>query len=174
MVGAEPAQLAFALADLAVELVDQSQARFDRSLPWLRQTESHEQRAAADTEEIGDRARLPVRQQDRVHALLQARAVAHQVQAPARAFALGAHAGVREPDRRHQVAASPGRPFFMAFLYHGSSRDRTAHVPRLVSGELASSRLTSPDHAFASRESRPNSGPAATFAVTLPIRPGGC
>jgi hypothetical protein len=33
VVGAEPAQLAFALADLAVELVDQAQARLDRALP---------------------------------------------------------------------------------------------------------------------------------------------
>jgi hypothetical protein len=34
VVGAEPAQLALALCDLAVELVDQTQARLDRSLPW--------------------------------------------------------------------------------------------------------------------------------------------
>jgi hypothetical protein len=33
------AQLPLALADLAVELVDQSQARFDRSLPRLRRAE---------------------------------------------------------------------------------------------------------------------------------------
>jgi hypothetical protein len=35
VVGSEPAQFSFALADLAVELVDQAQARFDRALPRL-------------------------------------------------------------------------------------------------------------------------------------------
>ena len=33
MVGAEPAQLALAVADLALELVDQTQTRLDRALP---------------------------------------------------------------------------------------------------------------------------------------------
>jgi hypothetical protein len=41
-----------------------------------------------------------------VHALLQARSVTHQVQAPAGALALGTHARVGQPDRRHQVAAA--------------------------------------------------------------------
>jgi hypothetical protein len=36
VVGAEAAQLTLALADLAVELVDQTQAGVDRSLPRLR------------------------------------------------------------------------------------------------------------------------------------------
>jgi len=40
MVGAEAAQLTFALADLALELVDQAQAGLDRSLPRLRQAEA--------------------------------------------------------------------------------------------------------------------------------------
>ena len=44
-------------------------------------------------------------EQDRVHALLQARAVADEVQPPARPLALGAHARVGQPDRRHQIAA---------------------------------------------------------------------
>jgi len=39
-----------------------------------------------------------------VHALLQAGAVADEVQAPAIPLALGAHARVRQPDRRHEVA----------------------------------------------------------------------
>jgi hypothetical protein len=47
-----------------------------------------------------------VAEQDRVHALLQAGAVAHQVQAPARTLALGAHLRVGQPDRRHQIAAA--------------------------------------------------------------------
>jgi hypothetical protein len=53
VVGADPAQLALALADLALELVDQAQARLDRSLPWLRQAKPREQLAATHTEEIG-------------------------------------------------------------------------------------------------------------------------
>ena len=55
MVGAEPAQLPLALADLALELVDQAQAGLDRSLPGLRQTETREQWPPADTEQVGER-----------------------------------------------------------------------------------------------------------------------
>src|SRR4051794_16541053 len=102
MVGAESPQLTLAVGELALELVDQPQARLDRSLPRLRQPEPDEQLATAHTEEIGDRTRLAVREQDRVHALLQARAVTHQVEPPARAFALGTHLRVGQPDRRHQ------------------------------------------------------------------------
>jgi hypothetical protein len=39
-----------------------------------------------------------------VHALFEAGAVAHEVQAPARPLALGAHARIGQPVRRHQVA----------------------------------------------------------------------
>src|SRR5436305_11880686 len=104
MVGAEPAQLALAVADLAVELVDQTQAGLDRALPRLRESEPGEQLAAAYAEQIGDRAGLAVREQDRVHALLQAGAVAHQVQTPTGTLALSAHQRVGQPDRRHQLA----------------------------------------------------------------------
>jgi hypothetical protein len=104
VVGAEPAQLALALADLAVELVDQPQAGLERGLPRLRQPEPGEQPAAADAEEIGDGAGLAVGEQDRVHALLQARAVADEMQTPARA--LGSDGRVGQPDRRHEVAAA--------------------------------------------------------------------
>jgi hypothetical protein len=45
-----------------------------------------------------------VREQHRVHALLQARAVAHQVQPPTRTLALSAHHRIGQPDRRHQIA----------------------------------------------------------------------
>jgi hypothetical protein len=103
MVGAEPTQLALAFADLAIELVDQPQARVDRALPGLRQSEPSEQLAAADAEEIGDGAGFAVREQDRVHALLQARAVADEVQAPARSLALSTHKRIGQPDRRHQI-----------------------------------------------------------------------
>jgi hypothetical protein len=40
-----------------------------------------------------------------VLALVQARAVTHQVQAPTRALAISAYEWVGQPDRRHQVAA---------------------------------------------------------------------
>jgi hypothetical protein len=59
--------------------------------------------AAADTEQIGDWTRFAVREQDGVHALLQARAVTDEVQAPARALPLGAYQGIWQPDRRHQL-----------------------------------------------------------------------
>jgi hypothetical protein len=87
-----------------LELVDQAQAGLDRRLPRLRQPEAREQLTAARAEQIGDRAGLAVREQDGVHPLLQARAVTHQVQPPARPLALGAHAGIGQPDRRHQIA----------------------------------------------------------------------
>ena len=105
MLGTEPTQLALAVGDLALELVDQTQAGLDRCLPRLGQTEPGEQLATTETEEIGDRAGSAVREQDGVHALLQTRAVADKVQPPAGSFALGAHARVGQPDRRHQVAA---------------------------------------------------------------------
>src|SRR5918995_2553509 len=71
MVGAEPTQLALAIGDLAVELVDQAQAGLDRPSPGLGQVKSGEQLAAADTEEVGDGGGLAVREQHRVHALLE-------------------------------------------------------------------------------------------------------
>jgi hypothetical protein len=105
VVGAEAAQLALALGDLAVELVDQAEARFERALPRLRQGEPGEQLTTADTKQVGDRAGLAVREQDGMHALLQARTVADQVQPPARPLPLGAHEWIGQPDRRHQIAA---------------------------------------------------------------------
>jgi hypothetical protein len=80
-----------ALVDLAVELVDQAQAGLDGCLPRVGEVEPGEQLAAADTEEVGDRAGLALCEQDGVHALLQARAMADQVQPPARTLAFGAH-----------------------------------------------------------------------------------
>jgi hypothetical protein len=47
------------------------------------------------------RARLAVREQDGVHALFQAGAVAHQVEAPACTLPLSAHERIGQPDRRH-------------------------------------------------------------------------
>ena len=104
MLGPEATQLALAVIDLAVELVDQAQTGLDRPLPRLRQAEPCEQQAAAETEEVEDRARLSVGKQHRVHALLQARAVAHEMQPPACTLPLSAHERIRQPDRRHQIA----------------------------------------------------------------------
>src|SRR6266496_5094932 len=105
VVGAEAAQLALAVVDLAVELVDQTQAGLEGALPRLWETEPVEQLAAADAEEVGDGAGLAVCEQYGVHALLQARAVADEMQPPASAFALATHGRVWQPDRRHQLAA---------------------------------------------------------------------
>jgi hypothetical protein len=71
VVGAEAAQLALAVADLAVELVDQPQAGLERSLPGLGQPKPGEQLTAVDAEQIGDRAGLAVREQDRMDAYEQ-------------------------------------------------------------------------------------------------------
>jgi len=46
-----------------------------------------------------------VRKQDRVHALLEARAVTDEVQPPACTFTLGTNERVGQPDRRHQIAS---------------------------------------------------------------------
>jgi hypothetical protein len=51
--------------------------------------------------EVGDGAGLAVREQHRVDTLLQARAVADQVQPPARPLPLSAHVRIGQPDRRH-------------------------------------------------------------------------
>ena len=90
MVGAQPAQFAFAGVDLLVELVDQAQARLDVSLPWLGKLEPFEQSASGDAEKLGDRTGLSVCEQKRVDAVLQARAVADEVKPPASALALPA------------------------------------------------------------------------------------
>ena len=44
-------------------------------------------------------------EQDGVHALLQARAVTDEVQAPTCPLALGPHSRVGQPDRQHQIPA---------------------------------------------------------------------
>jgi hypothetical protein len=105
MLGAEPAQFALALRDLCVELVGQAQAGLDRALPGLWQGKPREQLATAQAEEVGDGAGLAVGEQDGVHALHEGRAVAHEMQPPARPLALGANERVGQPDRRHAIAA---------------------------------------------------------------------
>jgi hypothetical protein len=67
VVGAEPAELSLAGGDLAVELVDEAQARLDGAGPGLGKRESLEERAPRDAEQVGHRAGRAVREQDRVH-----------------------------------------------------------------------------------------------------------
>jgi len=98
-------QLALAVADLAVEFVDQTEACFDGALPGLRQPELGEQLTATHAEQIGDGAGFAVSEQDGVHALFQARAVTDEMRTPACSLALSADEWVGQPDRRHQVAA---------------------------------------------------------------------
>jgi hypothetical protein len=76
-------------------LVDQTQARLDRFLRRLGQTELCEQLAAANAETGRRPAGLAMREQDAVHALLQARAMPDEMQPPAGPLALGAHQRVR-------------------------------------------------------------------------------
>src|SRR5439155_8754104 len=78
----EPVQVALAVADLVVELVDQLQAGGDGAGPRFRQLEPFEQVAAGDAEE--DRTRLAVGERDRVHALLEARAVTNEMKSEPR------------------------------------------------------------------------------------------
>jgi hypothetical protein len=103
VVGAEPAQLALAVVDFAIEVIDQAPARLQVARPGLGQQQACEQLAAADAEQVGDGARFAVCEQDRVHALLQARAVVDEMETPARPLPLCAHVRVGQPDRRHQL-----------------------------------------------------------------------
>jgi hypothetical protein len=104
MVGARGSQLAVDGVDLAVEVVDQPQARVDGAAPRLRDVETVQQLAAGDTEEVRDRARMPEGDQRRVDAVLEHRAVLDEVHPKARQLALTTHPWVGQPDLRHQIA----------------------------------------------------------------------
>ena len=103
MVGAHPLELHGQLRNLQLEVVDQSQADVDGAPPRIREGEPAQQLAAGVTEQIADRARLAEGDQRAADAVLQAGAVAHQVQPKARQLTLAAHRWVGQPDRRHQV-----------------------------------------------------------------------
>jgi hypothetical protein len=105
VVGAEPAQLRLAAGDLLVELVDQAQARRDGARPRLGQLHAGEQLPAADAEQVGDGAGLAVREQGRVHALLQAGAVADEMEPEAGPLPLRPHGRVGQPECRDELAA---------------------------------------------------------------------
>jgi hypothetical protein len=103
VIGAGSPQLAPPLVDLAVELVDHRHRLRDVPAPGIGHVEAPQQLAAADAEQVGDRARRSPGHQRRVDALLEPRPLADQVKAPAGALALGADRGVGKPDRRHQL-----------------------------------------------------------------------
>src|SRR4051794_32810507 len=98
MVGARDPQLAVDGVDLAVEFTDQPQARVDRPPPRPRDREAIKQLTAGDAEQIGDRARVPERDQTRVDAVLEHRAVLDQVHPKPRPLTLTADARIGQPD----------------------------------------------------------------------------
>ena len=103
VLGAYVLELAGDRVDLTVELIDRDDARLDVFPPRRWDLQAFQQLAASHPEEIRDRTWLAECDQRRVDAVLQARAVAHQVQAKARELALAAHLRVGQPDRRHQI-----------------------------------------------------------------------
>src|SRR5438094_148108 len=105
MVSACAAQPTLDRGDLAIELVDHSRRGLDVSAPRLGDGEAIEQLAAAAAEQVGDRTGFAPGEQDRVDAVLEARAMLDQVKAPARPLTLFADRRVWKPDRRHQVAS---------------------------------------------------------------------
>ena len=95
MVGPQPSQLGLAGGDLLVEVLDETQARRRGGEPGLRQIEASEELLSAHAEEVGDRTRESMRNQGGVDAVLEGRAVTHQVEAETGPLALGAHLGGR-------------------------------------------------------------------------------
>ena len=61
MVGARGPQLLVDRVDLAVEVIDEMQARVDGAAPRLRDVEAVQQLTAGDAEQVRDRARVPER-----------------------------------------------------------------------------------------------------------------
>jgi hypothetical protein len=88
MIGATPAQLAVDLGDLALEVIDQLKTGVDGAAPGLRDLQAVKQLTAGDPEQVGHRAGLAERDQRRVDAMLEHRAVLDQVQPEARLLAL--------------------------------------------------------------------------------------
>jgi hypothetical protein len=104
VIGALTPELAGQPRDLQLEIVDQLQAGVDVAPPRVREREPIEQLTAGVAEQVRDRARVPERDQRRVDAVLQRRAMPHQMQPEARQLALAPDARVGQPDRRHQIA----------------------------------------------------------------------
>jgi hypothetical protein len=72
--------------------------------PRLREIQLGEQPAAAGAEQVGHRDLMAERDQRRVHAVLEDRAVLDQVQPPPGTLTLLAELGRRQPDCRYQIA----------------------------------------------------------------------
>ena len=106
VLGPEAPQLALDGLGLSVQGVDERDAGGDVALPGLGQGESPQVLASPRSEQVAHRTGMAEGQQGGVDAGLQARALAHQVQAKAGPLALGAHERVGQPDRRHEIATS--------------------------------------------------------------------
>ena len=104
MVSSLAPELRGELGDLHFEVVDELQADVDVAPPRVGDCEAVEQLAAGKTEQIRDRARVTEGDERRVDAVLQRRAMAHQVQPKARQLAFAADRRVGQPDRGHQIA----------------------------------------------------------------------
>jgi hypothetical protein len=122
------------VVDLALEVLDQRQTGVDGAAPRLRDRDAVEQLAAGDAEQVGHRARVPERDQRRVDAVLEHRAVLDQVQPEARLLALGTHARVGQPDRRHQVTVREHRQHTRVDLV-GLARQRRQPLDLLRVGD---------------------------------------
>src|SRR5919201_4790123 len=103
VVGAERAQLALAAVDLVVELVDQAQARLQRSCPRLGQRQPLEQPPAAGAEQVAARVGDAVLEEERVHPVLQRASVLDQMQPEARPLPLTPDRRVGQPDLRDEA-----------------------------------------------------------------------
>jgi hypothetical protein len=88
VLGAGPLQLALDPGDPPVEVVDQLQCRSRRARPRVRQLQGREQSAALGSEQIADRRLVAVRDQRRVHTVLQRCAVLDQMHPVARPLTL--------------------------------------------------------------------------------------
>ena len=109
MVGAHALELHGQLRDLELEVVDQLEAGVDVAAPRVGDREAVEQLAPGAAEEVADGTRVAEGDQRRVDAVLERRAVPHQMQAKARQLALTADRRIGQPDGRHQVALGEHR-----------------------------------------------------------------
>jgi hypothetical protein len=189
VIGAARAQAAVDLVDLPVEVVDHRQTRVDGSAPRLRDSETVEQLAAGDPEQIANRARMPEREQRRMNAVLEHRAMLDQMQPEAGLLALGAHPRVGQPDRRHQITMREHRqdlpvdPIGLArqrrqaldLLSVGTSHPSSSSVSRtnrapVIDSITPRTRPCGPTRST-SRRSPSASGGAASCATTSPASP---
>jgi hypothetical protein len=79
VLAAAAAQLLVDMCDLALEMVDQLEARVDAATLWLRHLQAIEQLTAGYPEQVAHRARMPEGDHRRVNAVLEARLVVDQV-----------------------------------------------------------------------------------------------